>query len=204
LKQIAVPITNYNVDVSNNQVYFTEKLIFTRRTISLTPGYYTAADLITELQTQMNAISAGYATYTVSQPGLNQHLVISSTQIFQLRFGTNSLNSAASALGFKNVDTPLGTTTATADSVPNLSLPLSFNIGVNGMTGVRDSTGSNSTLVIPITDNSLSICVYECPAHFQQHLIFESPCKTLFITVKDDDGNFMNLTADWYFILEKC
>ena len=54
--------------------------------VSLTPGYYTEAGLMTELQTQLNAIPGKLNTYTITQNPHTGVITIQSTNVIQYSF----------------------------------------------------------------------------------------------------------------------
>jgi hypothetical protein len=111
-----VPTRFFNVDSGWNK--FTFKESSTRYTVTLTPGAYTNAQLITELQKELNAIAATN-TYVVSQSPTTDQLTITATggEGFVFLFGSGDfidlydnnnalimMNSPAKLFGFSALD----------------------------------------------------------------------------------------------------
>ena len=71
-----VPTRFFNIDSGWNK--FTFKEASTRYTVTLTPGVYTNAQLVTEVQNKLNAIAATN-TYVVSQSPTTDQLTITAT-----------------------------------------------------------------------------------------------------------------------------
>jgi hypothetical protein len=109
-----IPSYIYNVNTGWNTFMFKEGIVTV--TITLTPGYYTEAALLTELQTRLNAIPGKRNTYTVTLNANTKKIQISSTNVvsFTLLFYSGnphddidlntlailSINTPARLLGF--------------------------------------------------------------------------------------------------------
>lgn len=201
LKQAYIPNSNYNVNVTNNRIPFTESGV--DKVAVLSPGFYTQFDLLDAIGTSMTAAS-GSATFSVSESLLPRRITIISSVAFQLNFGTSSSNSAAEIIGFANTDRP-SSTVHTAENVSNLAELSSYNIVIRGTrSSFRNTSGNSFTFCIPITDNSLGITIYEPTAHFPQTVEFSSLIQTLDISVVDENSNVIELAADWFMIWEHC
>jgi len=200
LCQAYVPVTNYNVSSTNNVIPFYENL--TVKTATLTPGYYDTSSLLEEVAVQKTVASLGFATYSVTQSALPLRITITSTQNFQLQFGSNTVNSAAAVLGYTPVDTGMATSHL-ASNIANLAAVRSFNISINNESSFIDSQGRSCSFVIPILGNTGSVSVYEPTAVFPQTTYFTSHVSTLNIKVTDDNGVILNLSSDFYF-MHKC
>jgi hypothetical protein len=85
-----IPSYIYNVNTGWNTFSFKEGLITV--TITLTPGYYTEAALLTELQTRLNAIPGKRNTYTVTLNANTKKIQIASSETvsFTLLFYSGS------------------------------------------------------------------------------------------------------------------
>jgi len=201
LKQVAVPITAFNVSSENGTIPFFEN--GSAKTCVLTPGYYTAKDLIDALAAGLTTASGGFATYTAERSDIPHRLTITSTQLFQLQFGSRSTKNAAEVLGFVPIDTAFGLTQTASNGI-NLATVRNYNIIVNNETSLIDSTGRGCSFLVPLFGNANSMCLYEPTLHFPQHLTFNKPTSLLGISVVDDDGAVLGLSSDWHFILEKC
>ncbi len=201
LCQAYVPVSQFNVGATNNVIYFYENNV--AKTATLTPGYYDSNSLLTEVATQMNAASGGYAAYSVTQSALPLRITIASTQPFSLQFQTYTANSAASILGYLPVDTALATSQL-ATNISNLLSVRSYNISINNQSGFLDATGRLCTFVIPVMSNTGGLAVYEPSITFPQHIDFCQPTATLKIQVTDDNGTPIALSCDFFLILGKC
>jgi hypothetical protein len=74
----SVPAAMYNINTGWNQFTFGEQGN-TIWTVALTPGQYTAAQMCTELQTQLNALSGKLNTYTVTYNAITMYASITAT-----------------------------------------------------------------------------------------------------------------------------
>jgi len=86
-----IPSYIYNLNTGWNTFSFQEGSIVV--TITLTPGYYTESTLLTELQTQLNAILNKKNTYTVTLNQNTKRVQITSTNIIPFTFLFYSGNS---------------------------------------------------------------------------------------------------------------
>jgi hypothetical protein len=200
LKQIVIPLSFFNVNQTNNLIYFYEN--GTAKTAELEPGYYDDATLLVQLKDALDYASGGFSTFTITRSQLPLRIMLSSTNNFQLTFGSNTVNSAAEILGFSPIDTQ-SFTFHMAANISNLSTLRSFSISVNNENGFSDSIGNACTFVIPILGISNSIQIYEPSLHYQQRITFNSSTTNLIIKVCDDNNATVSLFADWYMILEK-
>ena len=200
LKQAAIGLSYFNINSTNNLVYFYENA--TAKTAVLTPGFYSDADLLVQLASALTTASTSFQTYTVTRSSLPMRITISGTQNFQLLFGSNTVNSASEVIGFLPLDTP-SATSQVAQNISNLSTLRSFSINLNNENGFSDSAGSASTFVIPILGVSGAIMMYEPSLHYPQRVTFNSSTTTLRVKIADDNAKTVNLSTDWYFILEK-
>ena len=114
----------YNVNENNNKVYINEN--GTPYTVSLNYGNYSASDLTSELETQLNNF-VGSNIYNVSYSTTTGKFTITGgTYNFWFEFGTFSLNSANKLIGFNATNTP-ASLTQTSDNVIQLaSLPIVY------------------------------------------------------------------------------
>jgi hypothetical protein len=85
----SIPADLYNVTPDWNNFMFAEGT-GAKIKVTLTPGQYTAAEVATELQTQLNAISGATNTYTVTYSATTKRLTItgSTTTTFTFFFQT--------------------------------------------------------------------------------------------------------------------
>ena len=103
-----IPSYIYNVNTGWNTFRFKEGSVTV--TITLTPGYYTEATLLVELQTQLNAIPAKKNTYTVTLNPNTKRVQITSTNVapFSFLFYSGSPNDDIdlNTLAILSINTP--------------------------------------------------------------------------------------------------
>ena len=133
---ISVPYTWYSVRSTNNSFVFTEGA--GNLTATITPGNYTAAQLVTELKTQLDA--AGALTYTVSYSSSTGKLTISAGSNFTIESTDASFTAAFT--GFTTDRS--GASSYAADNVLQLTdryILLKSNVAPNDYVenGLRDS-----------------------------------------------------------------
>jgi len=201
LCQAYVPVSQYNVNSTNNVINFFENNV--SKTATLTQGYHDTNTLMAEVAAQMTAASGGFAIFTVTQSSLPLRITISSTQNFRLQFGSYKTNSAASIIGYLPVDTAIATSHLAAN-IANLVTQRSYNISINNESRFIDSTGRLCSFVVPVLSNSGGLAVYEPSIIFPQIITFTQPTSTLKIQVTDDTGNIIGLSCDFYLLLGKC
>lgn len=198
LKAVFMPVTFYNVSATNNQIYFTDSN--GSHTISLQPGFYTSSLYLPAIATAMTAAGAGI-TYTLALDPITQHVTVSSSSgTFTLNF-SNTLNSAASTLGFSFVDT-LTASSQLSVGILNLAQTKTFNISINSATSTNDLNSRGYSFVVPCTSNTPSIEYYETQPGYMQSIQIDSPVRQLDITVYDDNHVILPLFSDWYMILQ--
>lgn len=202
LKSIYYPIAFWNINQTNNRIYFTESA--TNKIAYIPPGTYSSSTLPAAVAACMTTASGGTNTFTVAQNALSSFLTITaSTVAFSLTFATNQTSSAYQALGFAQVDTASGLV-STGTTFPNLSSLRSMNINISGIGAIVDTKGnSQCTLCVPILSNSPNgLGYYEPPLHFPQIITFNSPTSNLNISVLDNLQNIVQMQADWHMIVE--
>jgi hypothetical protein len=189
----------YNVNSTNNIIYFTENS--TAKQATLTAGFYTSANIAAALASALTSASGGFAGYTVTYSSITGKLIIGSTQNFSFTFATNTTNSLGPLIGY-NTDTALSTS-ATADSLLNLTPTLAFHIEINNYINIRDlSTYTGTTFIVPLTVNSSNYITYEPAVGFEQVVAFQD-VNQFRVRVLDDSNMPIQLQSDWYMILSK-
>ena len=201
LCSVYIPATNFNISTTNNKIPFIENGI--SKVATLTPGYYATSDLLVAVAAQMTTTSGGYATYTCVQSALPMRITVTSTQLFSFSFGSVPLNSAAIILGFLPTDSTAAATSQVAPNMCNLATVRSFNIQMNSECKFSDVRGVSCAFLIPILGNTGSVSVYEPTDVFPQTICFTQPVSTLNITVSDDNGIPLNLSNEWYMVLNQ-
>lgn len=103
-----IPSYIYNVNTGWNTFQFKEGSIVV--TITLTPGYYTEATLLVELQTRLNAVIGKQNTYTVTLNANSKKVQITSTNVapFSFLFYSGSPNDDIdlNTLAILSINTP--------------------------------------------------------------------------------------------------
>lgn len=118
---VTIPVTWYTVMSGINDKIYITVAGPTTYTATLTEGNYTFANLIVEVQTQINAAYTPDNNFTVTQSALTEKITVThSGTNFQLTWSTNTTASARKLLGFSETDTTSGLS-STSDIIPKLS-----------------------------------------------------------------------------------
>lgn len=201
LEYAYLPNSVYNIDATNDQVYFTDS---GARVGTLEHGYYDSSNVASLLQTAMNSASSGY---TVTLSTTNSKLTVSkSSGTFYFTFGTNSTNTCSKELGFNNTDQSAGAT-QTAENPIQLSRHLVFHIDINHQDTYLTSLESGTvgyTFYIPVMVNSQDFIEYRGKDLPTQILKLTDDVKRFNIKLYDDSNRIIDLQKqDWYFVLKK-
>jgi hypothetical protein len=202
LLALAMPLSNYTINSTNNLIYFNDGV--TDYIATITPGVYNSDNIVTAIKTAMEA--TGYAgTITVTFSENTYKLTISSTTNFMLQFQTLTDNSANHILGFDELDTVLALSHEGDNSI-NLSIPSCIFLKIAELPSmVRSSNGINGTF--PIYINVISGEVN----YFYSNLYFENVAyNTISFTnmlhiqlIDPDTGNTFDINDnDWSMLLE--
>jgi hypothetical protein len=145
LLALALPLSNYIINDSNNIIYFTDNV--TDFEASIIPGIYNSDNIVVAIKTAMEATGfAGITTVTFSEN--TYRLTITSTVNVSLQFSTFMPNSAYQILGFDSIDTSLDIVHE-GDNAINLSIPPCIFIKINEFpTMCRSFNGINGTNTI--------------------------------------------------------
>lgn len=141
LKAIQMTNTIYNIDASNNKVYFYENV--TAKVATLSAGSYSASTLATEAATQMTTTSGGYNTYTVTYDNTTKKLAFSASNAFYFNWAADSGYGAWQQLGFNYLTNTNAATSVVAPNVINLSVS-SVLVSLDKCADDRIMTVSNS------------------------------------------------------------
>ena len=136
---LQLPMTSYNINSTNNIVYFFDTVL---RNFAITIGNYDVYTFIAELQSKFNSVSSGY---TVTYSDVSMKLTIRNTINFQLLFGTYTTNSSAYIMGFNNTNTSLALSQLSNNCI-NLSLPLYICCDITEL-GISCKTTDNTCTV---------------------------------------------------------
>ena len=202
-KLLSLAFTNniYNVNESNNKIYFMED--GQARVATLTNGYDDATDLKTDIANAMNNVAS--ATITVTYDDTANKFTINSTAGICFTFGTNTENTAAKILGFNEIDGTTYETSHTSDNPIDLNTykEIFVNIEENKEREIFGVNYFHSSLFI-FGDGGIGELVrYNYKDFAQQYMTFERT-KHLTIGIHDLNENEIKLNSDYTMILEKC
>ncbi|MDR3478841.1 MAG: hypothetical protein P4M14_12525 [Gammaproteobacteria bacterium] len=152
LKSITLPVTYYNVNNTNNTIYWTDT--GGACTCQIPIGFYnTYSTFASAVATAMTANGVGTVTCTASS--LTNCLTVANTVAFQFTFGTNTRNSAATLMGF-NGDSPTSVATQVASTLIDLATALSYNFLISeAVNGIKVIGGQQFTFSTPDLTQSL-------------------------------------------------
>lgn len=192
------PMTQYNINDTNNLVYFNDGA---PHNFNITSGNYSVYDFIAELQTQFNSVSAGYL---VTYSNVSMKLTITnSVTPFQLLFGSNIINTSAYIMGFNNVDTALAITHSSNNCI-DLSLPLLVHCSISQFGENVDTTNNSaSTFVFTNKVNCSEILIYEEATCYRQCTrIYDHNIQSINVRLTTSSGNLLDINgSDWTMIL---
>jgi hypothetical protein len=197
LKALSLPLTHYNVNDTNNKIYFNGL------TATLPNGIYNVVNILPEIKLAMEATGyGGIITATFNE--LKHLYTIDSTTNIALEFGTNTTNSAAYLLGYNNVDTA-PSLSLVADNITNLSVPLYFFIDISGLSSpVRTTNNESATFVVFTTSNSGGISFHFEDTHYESNSMGTSGAlQQSTITLRERGNRLFNIHGnDWTMLLE--
>lgn len=190
----------YNIDATNNVIYWNESGGSGDLSATVTPGYYSAPSLATAVAAAMTTATGTGSVFTGAYSGATGKIAFTSTPSTPLvfSFDVHTTNSIGAYIGYVGGEDPaLGGTL-----VANVAPLLSYNIQVNGVAAVVESKGNGFSFVIPANANSLEYILYHPhPSYVQQIIVPRA--STVGIRVVNDAGTTITLLSDWYMILEQ-
>ena len=176
--------------------------------IKLSVPIYTPAQLVAELQAQLNAKVAPIGlVFTVVLDSSNR-LVISRNSTDTIIFYASTDNivinkKLAEPLGIVEDITLTGpaSTTITFPNGVDLAHPSSYHIDINKDIQLETTTGARATFAVPIDVNSFEVINYEAREHVDQIVSF--PDLTRVLTIKWTDNQGLNLVRhqNWSMLL---
>ena len=197
LVSFSLPNSQYNVNASNNIIYFNDG---SNKQASLPIGNTDLSTLLTNIKTAMQSVS-GF-TYTVTYT-LQEKIQITATGNFFMRFSVTT-NSASSILGFNNINTTLSTSQL-APNVVNLSLPLYIYIIVDEFSSITKSTNNfdNSTFTVFSNVNGGDVlCFTEASFYPQTAQLTDSNIQTIHIQLQTYNNTPLDLNgSNWAMLL---
>ena len=192
-----MPMCQYNIDSTNNNVFFNDG---SNRTFTITPGNYSIYDLLPELQSKFNTVSANY---TVTYSDVSMRITITGLLPFRFLFATNLTNTSAYILGFNNTDGVLALS-QTSDNSIDLSLPLFVCCDVTQFdTNVKSTDDTSSTFIFPNKVNGGDILSFSEMTDFKQcSRVIEPNIQNLCIRFSfPGNRNFSINNVDWMMAL---
>jgi len=199
-KLLKVVMSNniYAVNNFNNKIYFEDN--GGDLTATLSNGTYTATELISNIQTQMDAVSAN--TYTVVHNTNNNKYTISTGVNFRFKFASFTANSARKLLGFDAVDGVLSTSQTSTNAL-DLSPYKSIYIDLpEGGSNAKISNNVASSIPVSVSTDFGNVIreTYE-----DEDIEFKFNKKNqISYKIHDDVNNEIDLNGgDWEIILKK-
>jgi len=193
LLSASIPATIYNVDSSNNKIYFNDG---GNKTATITSGAYTSLTLPTAIKTAMDAVSA--INFTVSYSETTFKITITGDAPYSLMFGTFTTDSIASTLGYRDVDTVAGLS-HTGNDCLDLANPDFYYIDIIELFRNVVSTNpiDHSTFVIvskTLSDGSQEL--FTAGADYNQIELFpDTTLYNLHIRLKNRNNKIVNLNG---------
>lgn len=196
LLHFSVPNTFYNINSSNNTFDFD-----VASTVTVTPGSYTLAQLLTEIETQMQAVTA---TYTATVSSITGRVTIQDTApaAFNLDFSVN--NSMGTILGFDH-SALSGSASYTGSYPPDISdneifIELTGNVGTSYATS--NNGHQNPTFIVP-NDQDIGGIVFwnKSEKYEQKHQLFGSILQHIRIRLTDKNNRSLENVGNFNMLL---
>lgn len=192
----------YNIDSTNNKIYFNDgagDLVAT-----LPSAAYNYLNLPPAIVDALEAVSSN--AYTVSYDDSTFKITVTvSSGTFGFQFGTYTTASAAAILGFLQTDTAMASSHTSYNSI-NLSLPPYFYVQIPEFgTHVRSSlSGDWGTFIINTSGNSGDITQFNMFSNYQLLEAFQhSSLSTVNVTLKNRGGTLLDVRGtEWSIILK--
>lgn len=193
--------TFYNVDSTNNIIYFNENS--TNKTATITAGYYTSSTFPAAVKTAMDTASGGYNTFTVTLDSATKKVTIAAGNAFSFKFATN-LNTGLGAqdlIGVGPLDTS-AVTSYTCTRVMNLADPMAVLVQIDPVSdNIRSMYGSASGCIyIPIVKPWGDIVEINDTTEYPQSITLPNQTSKLKVTFRDSKGRVRSLVGGRYYI----
>lgn len=197
LVSFAMPNTQYNVNSTNNKIYFNDGA---NKECFLTIGNTDLSTLLTEIKTAMEGVSGLIFTVTYT---LQEKIQITATGNFFMRFSVLA-NSASAILGFNNVNTTLSPFQL-APNVVNLSLPLYVYIIVDEFSSTTKSTNNfdNASFTVFNNVNGGDVLTFTENSFYPQTAsITDTNIQTIHIQLQTYNNTIIDLNgSNWAMLL---
>ena len=201
LLNFSCPLTMYNVNSTNNTLYFNDGLV--DRIVTLPPSNYDVYSLIAAVDLAMNSVSA--VVFVTSYTNELMKITVTGLSTFSFTFGTNTLNSAAKILGFRNENT-VSALAHQGNNVINLSIPLYILIKVDGFSSALKASNpfDKSTFVVSTVGNNSDILTWTAGSFYKQKVkCFNNNVTNLHVTLRDYYNQSIDLNGSHYSMLLK-
>jgi len=207
VQSVSVPNVFYNIDTHNNEFRFNYGV--SAHQITVPPGFYTIADLIANLETQID-LSIAPDTVTIVLDNITKKLTLTFTNPTAQIFSTDTqpiASTLAPFLGF-TVTTAAALSVATADEMPNLSgeeMIFLHSKDINGGNTTISTAGKNGSAStnrnistfcsIPVKVPFLNVISYESVGSDIDHINLEGARDMANISIKlrSSDGRLLHL-----------
>ena len=192
-----IPMTMYNINDSNNMIYFESG--GDPYELQMDNGNYTMTEFITALEDILNT----EGLFTVNYSYLTMKISFTSESPIIFKW-SNTTNSMAYIIGFPNEDTE-SSSSHTAPNVANLSVPLYLNILIPEFNFSIKSTNykDNATFTIYDNCNNSDILTWSANSFCRQvTTIMNDNIQTIHVRIASWDNKTVNLQGcDWSMIL---
>jgi len=193
LLSCALPHTFYNIRTGvNDMLDFDDGAVLA---VTIPGGGYAIADLLTEIQTQMNSVSTNFVC---AYSSVTLRITISRTiGTFSLlcNSGANSSTSIFSTLGYTGADTPVGAS-AVATNTFDITRPRHVLISVDQFSNNVFTTGNSSgTFIIPMNGNYGDVIYYEPDEKYVITFPQSRDFSRLTFRLFEADGSFASLNG---------
>lgn len=199
VENVAFHHTQYIVRSGNNTLVWQENGVGTDITSTLTAGVYTADEIATEVQTQMNADTLNAYVYTVTYNDNTKKLEISTTIPDTFAITTNS--TCLDILGFTGDETGFDSAKIAASPI-NLGGELFADLELRGFSNSnilsRAGPGSNSIFArIPLNVSYGGFVNYNPPNKNDFTTIDGEQLNSLYIRLLNPDGSKYEMPANF-------
>lgn len=201
LVALNLPVTNFNVNETNNIIYIFDG-VDTHEAI-VTPGVYDIVSILSAIKTAIEA-TPYTGTITATFDDTTLRLTITGTVNFSLAFDSTT-NSMAHILGFGNTITTLGLTHTSLYSI-NLSVPPCVFIRINEFPVMcKSTTGISGTFPVYLNTISGEINFHFDKTHFNnesQGTLSNINMMNVSLVDPRDGSEFSIQGNDWTMLLE--
>ena len=185
---------------SNNNILPYKEPAGSLQLIELTTQFVSGNDLASDIQTKIDAVSAG--SPVVSYSSATGKFTITNTTAFSLKFGDNTSNTCHELIGFNATNTS-DATSHIADNVANLTpyQHILINIKEDVVTAVEDQEYGDNSFIITSQSNFCDMAEYTPKTtDIGQQWIRFNGTKRITIRFYDDNNNELNLNH-WSLVL---